>query len=107
MTAVATARTDEHSQRPVVDLPDPLPRRRQDLIVRPAGEAGQFVVKAPASRSYFQIGAPEHFLLEQLDGRKSAAEVCAAFEQQFHEPLTAADLRDFLQMAASMAVLEL
>src|SRR3954451_3904932 len=105
MTTVAPAATDE-ARREIV-LPSPLPRRRQDLIIRPAGEVGRFVVKAPASSSYFQIGEAERFLLDQLDGKRSAPEVCAAFEQQFGEPLTIADVADFLQMAASMEMLDL
>jgi multidrug efflux pump subunit AcrA (membrane-fusion protein) len=92
--------------RPPVDPGTPLPRRRQDLIVRPAGEEGWWVVKAPSSGSYFRIGIAEHFLLGQLDGKRTAGVVREAFERQLGEPLTATDVEDFLKMAASMDLLE-
>src|SRR5882724_4322911 len=106
MSAVIEAPPPEPIDRVELDLSAPLPRRRQDLIVRPAGQEGWFVVKAPAANSYFQIGLAEHFLLGQLDGEHTAIVVRKAFEEHFREPLTATDLDDFLKMAASMELLE-
>jgi putative peptide zinc metalloprotease protein len=106
MSAVLTEPVHESMDRPEIDPGTPLPRRRQDLIVRPATTQGWFVVKAPASASYFQIGLAEHFLLGQLDGERTAIVVRKAFEEHFKEPLTASDLDDFLKMASSMELLE-
>src|SRR3954451_18775543 len=106
MSAVLTEPEQEIADRPEVDPGTPLPRRRQDLIVRPAGEEGWWVVKAPASASYFRIGLAEHFLLGQFDGQRTAIAVRKAFEEHFREPLTAIDLDDFLKMASSMELLE-
>jgi multidrug efflux pump subunit AcrA (membrane-fusion protein) len=107
MSAVLLEPTQPESpDRKELDLDAALPRRRQDLVVRPASQEGWFVVKAPATGSYFQIGLAEHFLLGQLDGNRTAGVVREAFEKHFGEPLTASDLDDFLKMAASMELLE-
>jgi multidrug resistance efflux pump len=77
----------------------PLPTRRSDLIIRPIGDRGRFVVKDLRSGAYFQIGEHEEFLLTRLDGRQSALVIRRGFEQQFGEPLSDADLGEFLEMA--------
>jgi putative peptide zinc metalloprotease protein len=84
----------------------PPPARRDDLVIRPIGEAGRFVVKDPASVEYFQIGEEEHFLLLQLDGERDAAAICAAFEKQFGDPLSADDLDGFIDMAREQRLLQ-
>jgi hypothetical protein len=76
-----------------------LPIRRSDLVIRPFGENGRYVVKDPGSGSYFQIGEQEHFLLLLLDGEHDADTVCRRFELQFAEPLSAEDLDGFLALA--------
>src|SRR5262245_8691488 len=83
-----------------------LPTRRTDLIIRPLGERGRFVVKDPGTGSYFHLGEQEHFLLLQLSGEHAAAEVCRAFEERFAEPLSAADLDGFLALARGKGLLE-
>jgi hypothetical protein len=72
-----------------------LPTRRPELIIRPLGERGRYVVKDPGNGSYFQLGEQEHFLLLQLSGDRAAGEVCRAFEERFAEPLSAEDLDGF------------
>jgi putative peptide zinc metalloprotease protein len=106
MSAVLTAPPPENLDRREINPAAPLPRRRPDLIVRPASVQGFFVVKSPTAGSYFQLGLAEHFLLGQLDGQRTAATVREAFEQHFGEPLTASDIDDFLKMAAGMELLE-
>src|SRR5215813_15328299 len=76
----------------------PLPVLRPDLLIRPLGEEGQYVVKDPATGAYFRIGEQEHFLLAQMDGRRTAAEACAAFRERFGEPLSEEELEEFLGM---------
>jgi multidrug efflux pump subunit AcrA (membrane-fusion protein) len=82
------------------------PARRPDLVLRPTGDKGDHVVKDPATGTYYNLGAQEAFLLEQLDGRQSAADVCAAFEKRFGEPLSEEDLDGFLDLARSRAFLQ-
>jgi hypothetical protein len=36
-------------------LATPLPARRPELLIRPLGDVGQYVVKAPLSGEFFQI----------------------------------------------------
>ena len=64
------------------DLATLLPPRRLDLIVRPLGDGGRWVIKDPASGHYYELGAAEHFLLERLDGRQDAADVRAAYAER-------------------------
>ncbi|QEL15461.1 efflux RND transporter periplasmic adaptor subunit [Limnoglobus roseus] len=82
-----------------------LPRRRADLVVRPLGERGRYVVKDPRSGAYFQIGAHEQFLLDRLDGVQSPTAVRRAFEQEFGEPLTDDELDQFLDAAHAQSFL--
>src|SRR5262245_1930560 len=76
-----------------------LPVRRTDLVIRPLGENGRYVVKDPGTGSYFQIGEQEHFLLLLLDGQHGADAVCRQFEAQFAEPLSTEDLDGFVVLA--------
>jgi putative peptide zinc metalloprotease protein len=82
------------------------PPLRRGLIVRPAEAEGQFVVKDAAHGTYFHVGEQEYFLFNQLDGRQSGEEICAAFEQRFRDPLTADDLQDFVKLAARRGLLQ-
>jgi multidrug efflux pump subunit AcrA (membrane-fusion protein) len=82
------------------------PLRRADLVVRPFGDNGQYVVKDPQTGEFYHLGEAEHFLLTQLDGRRSAEMVRAAFEQRFGEPLSAGDLDDFLELARAQRFLQ-
>jgi hypothetical protein len=61
------------------DLATPLPCRRPELVVRPLGEHGPYVVKDPHSGAYYHLGEEEHFLLTQLDGERDAETIHAAF----------------------------
>src|SRR5437763_15944487 len=81
------------------------PARRPDLVLRPTGDKGDHVVKDPATGTYYNLGAQEAFLLAQLDGLRTAAEVCAAFQERFGEPLSEEDLDGFLELARSRAFL--
>ena len=82
----------------------PLPTRRADLVIRPIGDDGRYVVKDPHSGEFFQIGEEEHFLLQQLDGERDAAQICTAFEETFGEPLSSEDLDGFLEMTAKQGL---
>src|SRR4051794_30177844 len=83
-------------------MPDPSripPPRRAELIIAPPGADGGQVVKDPQSGEFFHLGPEEAFLLGQLDGRLTAAEVRAAYEQRFSAPLDDDDLDGFIEMA--------
>ncbi len=75
-----------------------LPTRRSDLVIRPIGDRGRFVVKDLRSGAYFQIGEQEEFLLTRLDGRQSPLTIRRGFEARFGQPLSDADLGEFLEM---------
>jgi hypothetical protein len=38
------------------DLSTPLPARRPELLIRPLGDQGQYVVKDPRTREFFHLG---------------------------------------------------
>lgn len=84
----------------------PLPTRRFDLVIRPLGDAGQYVVKDPRTGEFFQLGEQTHFLLMQLDGANDAAAVCRAFTDRFDEPLSEVDVDGFLAMARGKGLIE-
>src|SRR5262245_14811625 len=88
------------------DLAIPLPTRRPDLVSRPLGESGPYVVKDPRTGDYYHLGEQEHFLLTQLDGRQSGAAVCAAFGERFGEPLSEGGLQDFLEMVKAQGLVQ-
>jgi len=73
------------------DLAELLPCRRPELVVRPLGEDGPYVVKEPRTGAYYHLGDEEHFLLTQLDGQRDAETIRAAFAERFgHVPLAGA-----------------
>src|SRR5262245_28777319 len=80
-------------------------QRRPDLLVKPFGDDGQHVVKDPVSGNYFNLPPQESFLLDQLDGTKSAEDICAAFQKRFGEALTKEDLDGFLETAREQRLL--
>ncbi len=82
------------------------PPRRSDLIIRPLGDDGRFVVKDPQAGTFFMLGVQECFLLACLDGQRDSREICEAFEKEFGEPLTEQDLEGFLQLARERRLLD-
>jgi multidrug efflux pump subunit AcrA (membrane-fusion protein) len=88
------------------DLALPLPARRPELLIRPLGDEGWYVVKDPRSGEFFQLGEAEHFLLTQLDGTRTAETVRAAYAARFGEPLSEEDLDDLVEQARSQGLLQ-
>jgi multidrug resistance efflux pump len=82
------------------------PARRPDLLMKPLGDDGQHVVKDLRTGTYFNLPPAEAFLLEQLDGKNSADEICARFANKFGEPLTVDDLGQFLEIAGEQNLLQ-
>src|SRR3954447_5284203 len=82
------------------------PARRPELLLRPLGDQGQYVVKDPRTGAFYSLGEQEHFLLSRLDGTQAADAICTAFEARFGEPLSAEDLEEFLQLAYAKGFLQ-
>jgi putative peptide zinc metalloprotease protein len=80
--------------------------RRTELIIRPLGENGPYVLKDPRSGAYYHLGPEEYFLLTQLDGRRDAEAVRTAFAESFGQSLSAEDLQEFLDMASAQGFLQ-
>jgi hypothetical protein len=83
----------------MLDLATRLPTRRPELVARPFGADGAFLVRNRRSGESFQLGQAEHFLLGQLDGTRDAEDIRAAFAERFGEPLSEEELEDFLHLA--------
>jgi hypothetical protein len=81
------------------DLATALPCRRPELVARPFGESGSYLVRDHHRGESFQLGPEEHFLLARLDGTRTAEDLCAAFAERFGEPLTEEELQEFLDLA--------
>ncbi len=77
------------------DIPLPL---SPDVVIRPLDDDGRCVVKNTRKRSYVKLGGQEAFLLSQLDGQKTYADITAAFEQRYGEPVACEDVQDFVAM---------
>jgi hypothetical protein len=60
------------------DLATVLPCRRPELVARPFGDNGSYLVRNRRQGESFQVGAEEHFLLAGLDGRHTSASLRAA-----------------------------
>jgi multidrug resistance efflux pump len=87
-------------------LATPLPGRRPELVVRPLGDHGPYVVKDPHTGAYYHLGHEEHFLLMQLDGGRDAEAVRVAFAECFGLPLTEEELHEFLDLAKGRGFLQ-
>jgi multidrug efflux pump subunit AcrA (membrane-fusion protein) len=83
----------------------PLPPCRPELLIRPLGDGGQYVVKDPTTGAYYHLGPEEYFLLSHLDGVRGPEAVCAAFTRRFGEPLSAEELDEFLGLARQQGFL--
>src|SRR5262245_2579151 len=88
------------------DLAPPLPCRRPELVVRPLGDHGPYVVKDPRTGTYYHLGEEEHFLLMQLDGQRKAEAIRAAFAERFGQSLAGTELQEFLDMARVQGFLQ-
>src|SRR4051794_36357651 len=82
------------------------PRRRPELVARPFGESGSYLVRDRLRGESFQLGPEEHFLLARLDGNRTAEELCAAFAERFGGPFTQEDLQEFLDLARERGFLQ-
>ena len=76
-----------------------LPTLRPNLIARPLGTSGRFVLKDPRAGSFFEFGPQEFFLLQQLDGVQEADKVCSRFTARFGEALAPEELHGFVELA--------
>src|SRR5262245_23950696 len=82
------------------------PARRPELVIRPLGDRGRYVVKDPRTGDFFTLGEQERFLLEQLDGRRSGRDVCTAFRHRFGEALTEDEAAEFVELARARGFLQ-
>src|SRR4051794_10385424 len=95
------ARTDAFPEYAMTRSSNRLPQRRHDLILRPIGSDGSYVVKDPSTGAYFHMGDREQFLLNRLDGEQTIQMVLRAYEKHFNDPLTTDALNEFLPAAAT------
>lgn len=82
-----------------------LPKLRSDAVVQRLTDE-DFVVKLPAEREYFSIGAGEAFLLQKFDGIATIDSLLEAFEKEFREEISSRDIDDFIEIAKSRKLLE-
>jgi hypothetical protein len=88
------------------DLATPVPCRRSELVSRPFGASGFYLVRDRHKGESFQLGPEEHFLLARLDGTRTAEDLCAGFAERFGEPLTPDELQEFLELARERGFLQ-
>ena len=76
-----------------------MPLRRRDLMTNRVGETGDYRLEDARSGAVYLIGRQEYFLLTQCDGRTTTAAARRAFAERLGEPLSEAELDEFLRMA--------
>ena len=84
-----------------------LPARRPDLVIKPLGDDGRYVVKNSRTGEFFQLGQREHFLLTNLDGVHIVDDVCARYESRFGESLPPDELDAFVHVLRAQGLLEI
>src|SRR5262249_33964161 len=92
--------------RAMPDLATLLPVRRPELLVKPLGDEGRYVVKDPRRGEFFQLGAKEHFLLMQLEGERTAETISAAYAERLGERLSEEELDEFIVVVRSQGFLQ-
>ncbi len=90
----------------MADFATRLPGRRPELVRRPFGKDGSYLVRDRRAGESFVLGPEEYFLLARLDGTPSAGELRAAFAERFGELLTEEELDDFLRLARQHGLLQ-
>lgn len=89
---------------------NPLPAFRRDLQVSAAparpGEKPAYLIRDPLTRDAFQFGEEEYFCCTCLDGKATADDVQARFEQEFHRPYSNQSLRTLLAQLADLRLLD-
>jgi hypothetical protein len=83
-----------------------LPCRRPELVARPFGADGSYLIRDRRRGQSFRLTPETYFLLARLDGACTAPELCAAFAEQIGKPLTDADLDRFLDLARTRGLLQ-
>lgn len=80
---------------PVLDAP----KLRADLVVTERLERGEavFVIKAPRTDRYFQVGDVEHALMGLMDGNRSIRQICDHARQELQLDVQPAVLKTFLR----------
>jgi putative peptide zinc metalloprotease protein len=81
-----------------------LPARSPDLQIRDLGN-GHYVVKAPQTADFLQLGEEEHFLLTQLNGENDANAIRSRYADRFGQSLSLEDLEGFLELAREQHLL--
>src|SRR5262245_35472890 len=81
---------------------------RPELLLSPLpdGEPGRYAVKDLRTGDCYTLGQREYFLLARLDGEQTAAGLCRAFQEQFGESLSHAELDEFVELARSRGFLQ-
>jgi hypothetical protein len=76
-----------------------MPARSDEVTTQGAGENGKYRVEHAARGAVYQMGEQELFLLKQCDGRNRIDAVRRAFADRFGQPLSEAEMEEFLRMA--------
>ncbi len=81
---------------------------RSDLISVPTKIDGQdgFTIKDPVTGGYFQLRAPEFWLINRLDGKSSPEEIAAEFQAKFNLHITSDNIVQFMETLRSMFFLD-
>ncbi len=100
MTQPDDARREDDSDAPVRW------RLRRDLRFEPAGSAGRYQVRNPASDERFELGEEEVFLCRALAEASGAEDIRAAFARRFGLAITVERLDRFYRDMAALGLLE-
>jgi putative peptide zinc metalloprotease protein len=81
---------------------------RTDLVIKRQSYSGgtTYIVKDPVKNAYLSFAEEEHYVLKQLDGKKTAADIAALYNHRFHDDLTAEDIIEFIASIRNKDLLE-
>lgn len=75
-----------------------LPALRSDLVIKEQTVKNEksYIFKDPIKQAYFRFEEEEHFVIIQLDGHKTAADIATLYNERFDDELSASDIKEFL-----------
>ncbi len=85
-----------------------VPALRSDLVIKEqiVQKVKGYIFKDPIKQAYYRFEAEEHFVLTHLDGKRTAANVAALYNQEFNDELTGRDIQEFIVSVRSMQLFE-
>jgi hypothetical protein len=90
----------------MVDRPS---RFRDDLIIQEIKSKDgsvHYVIKDPITNAFFKVGEPEYFIISNLDGKRSVADILKSFKEKFDVGLAEDEINGFIGQLQELCFLD-